>query len=197
MLPGVNAKKRNELANDRVLVLRRVSYRKHVRTRIYTYSIGADANLTSVLVLDKPSPATSLDTGKSGVHLVLELIQATVGVVDSSSKSTGRRLTTTSALGSQVLPEEGVVQVATAVEVDSRLEGNLGSNIILGLSLLNLLNGSIVVVDVGLVVSLVVDLHDLAGDRGLKGAIVILDGQFQCILSDNASSEVGEIQRTY
>jgi hypothetical protein len=66
-----------------------------------------------------------------------------------------------------------VVQVTTAVEVDRRLQGNLGGDVTLGLSLLELLNGVVVVGDIGVVVVLVVDLHDLAGDGGLKGAIVV------------------------
>jgi hypothetical protein len=42
------------------------------------------------------------------------------------------------------------------------------------LGLLELLNSGVVAVDVGVVVVLVVELHDLAGDRRLKGAIVVL-----------------------
>lgn len=129
--------------------------------------------MAGTVVLDEPGPSTSLDTSESGVHLVLELVEAAVGVVDGRGESTRRGLTTASVLGSQVLPEERVVQVATTVEVDRGLEGNLGRNVALSLSLLELLNGSVVVVDVSLVVSLVVDLHDLTGDGGLEGTIVI------------------------
>lgn len=66
--------------------------------------------------------------------------------------------------------------MATTVEVDGRLEGNLGGDIVLGLSLLDLLNSSIVVVDVGVVMALVVKLHDLAGDRGFQGTIIVWTG---------------------
>lgn len=138
-----------------------------------TYSVGADADLTGLLVLDQPSPAAALDTSESGVDLALELAEATVGAVDSLSQGTGGGLTTTSALGGKVLPEESVVEVTTTVEVDGGLQGNLGGNVTLVLGLLELLNSGVVAVDVGVVVVLVVELHDLAVDGGLKSAIVV------------------------
>ncbi len=156
MLPGINTEKGLELANDGVLV-----------------GVGADADLAGLLVLDQPGPAAALNTGQRGVELVLELIETTVGGVDGLGEGAGGGLTTAGALGGQVLPEEGVVQVTTAVEVDRRLQSNLGRDVTLGLSLLELLNGVVVVGDIGVVVVLVVDLHDLAGDGGLKSAIVV------------------------
>lgn len=137
------------------------------------YSVGADANLTGLLVLDEPSPAAALDTSKSSVDLRLELVKTAKGVVDGSCESTRRGLTTTSVLGGQVLPEERVVQVTTTVEVDGGLESNLSGNVALVLSLLELLNCGVVVVDVGVVVSLVVKLHDLTGDGRLQSTIVV------------------------
>lgn len=146
---------------------------------VSTYSVGADTDLAGVLVLDKPSPTTTLDASQSGVHLLLELLEATVGGADSLRQSTRWGLTTTSALGSQVLPEEGVVQVATTVEVNCGLQSNLGGDITLVLSLLELLNSGVVAGDIGVVVVLVVQLHDLAVDGGLQGAIVVwFSGQF-------------------
>lgn len=65
-------------------------------------------------------------------------------------------------LGGQVLPEEGVVQVATAVEVEQGSLGGSGLGVALGLSLSDGLDGRVVAVDVGLVVLGVVELHDLA-----------------------------------
>ena len=138
-----------------------------------TYGIGADANLASLLVLDEPGPSTALNTSQGGVHLVLELVEAAIGGVDGLSQVAGGGLTTTSVLGSQVLPEQGVVQVTTAVEVDGGLEGDLCRDVTLVLSLLELLNGVVVVGDIGVVVVLVVHLHDLTGDRGLQSAVVV------------------------
>lgn len=82
-------------------------------------------------------------------------------------------LTTALPLGRQVLPEQRVVQVSTTVEVDQRLQRNLRGNVVLRLRCLELFDGGVVAVHVGLVVVLVVQLHDLAGDGGLESAIVI------------------------
>lgn len=143
------------------------------RQKASTYSVCADANLASLLVLHKPGPAAALDAGQSSVHFVLELIEASVGGVNSLGQRTRWSLTTAGVLRGQVLPEERVVQVATTVEVDGGLEGDLGRDITLGLSLLELLKGIVVVGDIGVVVVLVVELHDLAGDGGLKSSIVV------------------------
>lgn len=83
-------------------------------------------------------------------------------------------LTTSSVLaGCQVLPEQCVVNVSTAVEVNQWLQRNCRGNILLCLCSLNLFEGGVVAVDIGLVVVLVVQLHDLAGDGGLECAIVV------------------------
>lgn len=156
VLPGINTEKGLVLANNGVLV-----------------GVGADTDLAGLLVLDEPGPTAALNTSQRGVEIVLELIEAAVGAVDGLAEGAGGGLTTAGALGSQVLPEEGVVQVTTAVEVDRRLQGNLGGDITLGLGLLELLNGVVVVGDIGVVVVLVVDLHDLSGNGGLKGTIVV------------------------
>ena len=76
-----------------------------------------------------------------------------------------RELTTALALRGEVLPEEGVIDVTAAIELESRLEldavfGGVG----LGIGLL----GGVKAVDVGLMVLLVVKLHDLTRDMGLK-----------------------------
>lgn len=138
-----------------------------------TYSVGADADLAGLLVLDEPSPATALDASKSSVHLVLEFAEAAVGRVNGLGERARRGLTTAGVLWGQVLPEEGVVQVSTTVKVDSGLEGDLGRDVTLGLGLLELLNGVVVVGDIGVVVVLVVQLHDLSGDGGLESTVVV------------------------
>lgn len=138
-----------------------------------TYSIGADANLAGLLVLDQPRPAATLDAGQGGIHLVLELAEAAVGAVNGLRQSPRRRLTTTSVLRGQVLPEQGVVQVSTAVEVDGGLEGDLSRDVVLGLGFLELLHGIVVASHIGIMVVLVVQLHDLAADGRLQGAIVV------------------------
>lgn len=139
-----------------------------------TYGVGADSDLSGLLVLHEPSPATALNASQSSVHLGLELADATVGGVNGLGQSTRRGLTTTGTLGGKVLPEESVVEVATTVEVDSGLESDLSSDVALSLGLLQLLKGVVVAGHIGVVVVLVVNLHDLAGNGGLKSAIVVL-----------------------
>jgi hypothetical protein len=66
-----------------------------------------------------------------------------------------------------------VVEVAAAVEVDQWLEGDSGCDVMLRLCDLQLLECGVVAIDIGLVVVLVVELHDLAGDGGFERAIVV------------------------
>lgn len=61
----------------------------------------------------------------------------------------------------------------TTVEVDERLLCDLSLDVALVLGLLQLLDGGIVGGNVGVVVLGVVELHDLAADGGLKGAVVV------------------------
>jgi hypothetical protein len=61
----------------------------------------------------------------------------------------------------------------TTVEVDERLLGDLSLDVTLVLGLLELLDGSVVGGDVGVVVLGVVQLHNLAADGGLERAVVV------------------------
>ena len=61
----------------------------------------------------------------------------------------------------------------TTVEVDERLLGDLGLDVTLVLGFLELLDGGVVGGDIGVVVLGVVELHDLAADGWLKGAVVV------------------------
>lgn len=79
--------------------------------------------------------------------------------------------------GCQVLPEQSVVDVSAAVEVEEgRDAGGLG-RVALGLSLAKGLEGAVEAVDIGLVVLGVVQLHDLARDVRLECAVVVCRGQ--------------------
>lgn len=73
----------------------------------------------------------------------------------------------------QVLPEQSVVDVAAAVEVEERRDaGGLG-RVALGLGLAKGLESAVQAVDVCLVVLGVVQLHDLAGDVRLECTVVV------------------------
>jgi hypothetical protein len=81
--------------------------------------------------------------------------------------------TTTLFARRQVLPKQRMIKVSTTVKVDHRLQGDDALDILLGFRGRQLFRGGVVTVDVGLVVHLVVQLHDLAGDGGLECAVVI------------------------
>jgi hypothetical protein len=85
----------------------------------------------------------------------------------------GRLSTSTLLARRQILPEESVVDMAAPMEVDQGLKRNLGLDILLLLGSSELLRCGVEAVDVGLVVVLVVELHDLAGDGGLERAVII------------------------
>jgi hypothetical protein len=77
----------------------------------------------------------------------------------------------------KVLPEQAMVGVATAVEVEQgRNRGRLGE-VALVLGLGNRVECAVEAVDVCLVVLRVVQLHDLARDVRLEGGVVICVGR--------------------
>lgn len=156
MLPGVNAEEGLKSASNRVLV-----------------RSGDDGQSSRVLVLDEPGPSGALDTSKGGVGLLLEGLKGAKVFVDSSHELTLRLTTTALAVGSKVLPEERVVDVTTAVEVEKRsLSGSsLGIALVVGLS--ESVGSVVEAGDVGLMVLGVVKLHDLTRDVRLKSAIVV------------------------
>jgi len=78
-------------------------------------------------------------------------------------------------LGGEVLPEEGVVDVPATVEVDERLCGDLGLDIVVVDGFLHLLVRGVVAGYVGVVVFGVVELHDFARDGGFESAVVVWD----------------------
>lgn len=83
-------------------------------------------------------------------------------------------LTTTAlAVGGKVLPEQRVVDMATTVEVEERSLRSRGLGITLVLGLGESVGGSVEAVDVGLMVLGVVELHDLSGDVGFEGTVVV------------------------
>lgn len=158
VLPGINSQKRLQVSSDRVLV-----------------GAGDNAEGAGGLVLDEPSPPGALDTGESSVGLLLEGIKGAKIVVDSSEELALGLTTTALAVGGEVLPEQAVVDVTTAVEVDKRsLSGSsLGIALVIGLG--EGLDGGVEAVDVGLMVLGVVEFHDLAGNVRLEGAVIVCD----------------------
>jgi hypothetical protein len=159
MLPGIYSQNRLKLPDNRVLV-----------------RIRLDSDSSRLCILDQPRPPTSLNARQGRVELVLEGIQTPVALVNRRRKLSRRRLTAALAGRREVLPEERVVDVAAAVEVDERLERDLLLDRLDRGRSLRFFELRAEVVErgyVGVVVVLVVQLHDLAADGRLEGAVVI------------------------
>lgn len=156
VLPSIHTQNWAELAHDRILV-----------------GICLDLDAARLCILDQPCPTATLDTRQRRVELLLESIQATVVVVNSLAQSTRRRLAAALVCRCQVLPEQAVVDVASSMEVDQGLQGNLGLDIFLLLGFGDLLAEVVERGHVCVVVVLVVQLHDLARDGGLERAVVV------------------------
>ncbi|KAF5852929.1 hypothetical protein GGP41_001493 [Bipolaris sorokiniana] len=139
LLPRVDTEDGAELANHRVLV-----------------GICLDLDAASLRVLHQPCPSAALNACERSVEFLLESVKAAIVGVDGSSESARWWLTTTLVGGREVLPEQGVVNVTAAVEVDERLQGNLSLDILLLLGLGNLLAEVVERGHVGVVVVLVV-----------------------------------------
>ena len=139
MFPSVDAEQRLIPTNDRILV-----------------GVGLNRDVPSLSVLDQPGPARALNSRESSIELLLEIFQTTIRSVDSLRQLARRRLATARVLGSEVFPEEGMVEMTAAVEIDQRLEGDLGGNVAAGFRSCVLIGSSIVAVHVGLVVFAVV-----------------------------------------
>lgn len=111
-------------------------------------------------------------------------------------QSAVRFAATVLARGREVLPEERVVEVTAAVEVDEgRLRGSLGV-VTIGLSLGNRLESRVEAVDICLVVLGVVQLHNLARDVGLEGAIVVLQVRQRGLAAHKACTGEGSHRRS-
>lgn len=101
MLPHINSKKRR-VSSHWILILRR-----------------HDLQLPLGLIGNQPTPSTSLDPQQSSRENLLKCLVATPLPLNRSlDTGGGLELRLRGAGGGQVLPEEGVVDVATAVEFD-------------------------------------------------------------------------------
>lgn len=155
---------------------------------------GDGLQSTVLLVLDNPSPSGTLDTSQLGVDVANQSVQRSKAVLDGivQSRSLLGGLSSTLALGGQVLPEQRVVNVTTAVEVDQRQQLNLSPHIARLLGTGKLLNCLVVRVDIGLVVLGVVELVNLARNKGLQSTKVVVQvGQSGLASIGNHASGVG------
>lgn len=164
MLPHIDAENGHALG-DGVLVL------------------GRDDAETCRVVLDQPTPAAAGDAQQRSVKRMLELVQAAPDAGDLGDQAgCGVRRSIRARGGRKVLPEEGVVDVASAVEVECRQNGDAALERV-GVVCFDSL---VQVCDVGLVVLAVVKLHDLGRDV-----------RFQCLregLAGVPGAEAGAIR---
>lgn len=152
MLPHINTKNRHLPPNHRILIL------------------GRHDPQPTIPLLDQPSPAAALNAQQRLAHGLLELVQAAPGLGDLGRQlGRGGGVRVWGGRRGEVLPEEGVVDMAAAVELDGGLEGDLGGHVVGGEGGGVGLEGVVEVGHVGLVVLAVVKLHDLGRDAGLEG----------------------------
>jgi len=125
-------------------------------------------------VIAEPSPPGSLNSSGGRIELRNQFFNAAeVGDDGLLQRAVLQSAAVSLAFGlrwGEVLPEQGVVDVATAIEFESRLEGDA----LLGRGCLRVRGfGSIEGVHVRLVVFSVVKGHDLLGDVWLEGIVAV------------------------
>ena len=139
---------------------------------------GHDIQLALGRACHQPAPTTTLDAQQRSIEGFLEVVDRSPLTLDGSLQAWrgGGQLRGGRRGWGQVLPEERVVDVASAVELDLLLQADQGRHV-LGLQGRGLgCQGRVEVGDVGLMVLLVVDFHDLfADDRFQSLLFLVLD----------------------
>ena len=122
-----------------------------------------NAELFGDWVIGDPAPAASLDSHSLGAEPFLEVFETSKGFFYSLCELRGivGDGTTFSASWGKVVPEEGVVKVAPGIEGEPLHESTHLLQFTASLGVEELLNKVVVVVNVGLVMLAVVDLHQL------------------------------------
>lgn len=136
--------------------------------------LGGDNLKLGVLGVEaEPAPTGALDGGDGSVEGGLEVVERTKITLDGLLEGTVLELSAALAGGSEVLPEERVVDVTTTVELDGALKLDLLANIVARDGRVVRLDGVVEVGDVELVVLGVVDGHDLLRDGGLERIVSV------------------------
>jgi len=156
VLPDVDADDRN-MAQQRILISGR-----------------DDFELIVFRVKSKPTPTRTLNGRSGGVELLLQVVEASKGLVDRVFERTSFQNTTVAFVDGcrwcHVLPEQGVVDVTTTIELESCLKGDAffrgtGS----GVSRFCRIQS----VDVGLMMLGVMKDHDLFGYVGFESIVAV------------------------
>ena len=122
----------------------------------------------SPISADPPS-----QTYRGGSKLCLKGLKVSPLRVDAVGKLASGGAAAATASRSKVGPENRVVDVAAAIELNRSLEGNLLGDIVARLCGLELLHRRVQVGHVRVVVLAVVDLHDLAADVRLQRRVLV------------------------
>lgn len=177
MLPDIDSKQGNETGGglQRILIGQR-----------------SQLQFVCLLVVAQPAPARTLHGYGERTKLLLELIEALPLRLDGVLQIfAGRRL-----VGREILPEDSVIYVATAIESQSRRQLNNFGGVALALGILQLLLGGIQIVDIGLVMLLMMQLHNLTVNNRLQCGIIV--GQLrQCMLAPQADGAADLIINMY
>ena len=134
---------------------------------------GDDLELGVLGVEAEPAPSGALDGGDGGVEGGLEVVERAKVTLDGLLEGAVVEGSTALVGGGEVLPEERVVDVTAAVELDGGLELDLLADVVGGDGRVVGLDGVVEVGDVELVVLGVVDGHDLLGDGGLERIVSV------------------------
>lgn len=182
MLPHINAQQRHQTCEPKSQdnALRHPLYSDKTNGlrlltcgRLQWVLIEACSNLDlfGLLVEAQPAPARALYGHRCRCELLFEVVETTEGGIQLGRQfARWLRL-----LGRQVLPENRVVDVAAAVELQCTLQSDDLRRIVLCDGLLQLRLGRIEVGDVGLMMLRVMQLHDFAGDDWLECLVVIVE----------------------
>lgn len=119
------------------------------------------------LVVHEPSPAGTLDSSGAGVEHVDEVVEGTPAFDHGVEERTvlGERAVSWSAEG---IPENSVVKMTTTVELNALGKGNGSLEVAASVGLGLLLHQLVKVVDVGAMMSAVMDIEGLSAHDGLK-----------------------------
>ena len=134
---------------------------------------GCNLERTRSLIIPKPAPARALHGDGLRGKLFLKLGERAKVTLDELKELSVRRRTILRR--GKVLPENGVVDVPSAVELDRSLKGDHRGVVALHLCFRVLLHRNVKVGDVRVVVLGVVQLHDLAADDGLERSVVVIE----------------------
>ena len=181
MFPSINPQQRRKLPYDRILVLhskpfisnipmQRIS-KQHISKA--THRISLNRNRPGHIILHQPRPPTPLHARQRHIELDLQFLQPAKRLFDLLPQRPTRGLSSPLILRRQVLPEQAMVEVPAAVEVDERQEGDLRGDVGFRLRGGELLGGVVEGGHVGLVVLAVMEFHDFAGDGRFERAVVI------------------------